>query len=158
MRIILVAFTLMLSTSFFGQNQMVKFSGCIENPNNEEVAIYGPNRYRKVIKLSEGCFSDTLMVPRGNYSFSDGNESTALYLEPGYDLKISLNTEQFDETIIYKGIGDKPNNFLAKYYLYNEQKVLGYKTKESMTELEYFNHQSDYFKGLYQLLSDIGFF
>ena len=154
MRIILVAFTLMLSTLFIGQNQVVKFSGCIENPNHKEVTIYGPNRYKKVIKLSEGCFSDTLMVPIGNYSFSDGNESTALYLEPGYDLKISLNTDQFDETIIYKGIGDKPNNFLAKYYLYNEQKVLGYKTKESMTELEYFNYQSHYFKGLLQLLSD----
>ena len=81
----------MLSTLFIGQNQVVKFTGCIENPNNEEVIIYGPNRYKKVIELSEGCFSDTLMLVKGSYSFSDGNESTALYLEPGYVLNISLN-------------------------------------------------------------------
>lgn len=155
MRIILVAFTLMLSTLFVGQNQVVKFSGCIKNPNNEEVTIYGPNRFKKVIKLSEGCFSDNLKIETsGEYMFSDGNESTTLYFEKGYDLNITLDTKEFDESIIYKGIGNKPNNFLAKYYLYEEQNVLGYKTKESMTELEYFNYQSDYFKGLYQLLSD----
>jgi hypothetical protein len=116
MRIILVSFTLMLSTLCVGQNQMVKFSGCIENPNNEEVTIYGPNRYKKVIKLSEGCFSDNLKIEtNGEYTFSDGNETTTLYFEKGYDLKITLDTEEFDESIVYKGIGDKPNNFLAKY-------------------------------------------
>ena len=28
-----------------------------------------------------------------------------MYLEPGYDLNITVNTKEFDETIKYTGIG-----------------------------------------------------
>ena len=117
MRIILLAITLILSNFLIGQNQVVKLSGCVENPNNSEVKIYGPNKYLKVIPLSNGCFSDTLKVVKGSYSFSDGNESTAIYLAPGYDLKITLNTKEFDESIKYEGIGNENNNYLAKIFL-----------------------------------------
>lgn len=157
MRIILVAFTLMLSTLFIGQNQGVKFSGCIENPNHKEVTIYGPNRYKKVIKLSEGCFSDTLMVVKGNYSFSDGNESTALYLAPGYDLKISLNTKQFDETIKYEGIGAENNTYLAKIYLYNEQNNLNtlYSKKGDMNPDKFLKLQLNYDDGALKIIEEM---
>ena len=135
--------------------QAVKLSGCIQNPFKDKVEIWGPKRFYKVIDLKDGCFSDSLQIEiNGEYTFSDGNESTALYLEHGYDLNITLDTKEFDETITYEGIGEKPNNFFAKYFLYNEQKEVGYKTKGSMTEQEYFNHQSDFYKGLFQLLTD----
>ena len=135
--------------------QAVKLSGCIKNPFKDKVEIWGPKRFYKVIDLKDGCFSDSLQIEiNGEYTFSDGNESTALYLEHGYDLNVTLDTKEFDETITYKGIGEKPNNFFAKYFLYNERKGVGYKTKESMTEQEYFNHQSDFYNGLFQLLTD----
>jgi thiol-disulfide isomerase/thioredoxin len=146
-----------LSILYFSNvnGQGVKLSGCIKNPNKDKVEIWGPKRFYKVIDLVEGCFSDSLKIEiSGEYTFSDGNESTAMYLENGYNLNISLDTKEFDETIIYKGIGEKPNNFFAKYYLYNEQKEISYKLKVSMTEQEYFNRLNEYYKGLFQLIDD----
>ncbi len=159
MRIILVAFTLMLSTLFIGQNQVVKLSGCIENPNHKEVKIYGPNKYLKVIPLSNGCFADTLKVDKGSYSFSDGNESSAMYLAPGYDLKIKLNTKEFDESINYEGIGSENNNYLAKIYLYNEQNNLFalLSKKGPMNPDKFLKLQLNYDDGALKIIEEMNF-
>jgi thiol-disulfide isomerase/thioredoxin len=157
MRIILLAFTLILSNFLISQNQSVKLSGCIENPNHSDVKIYGPNRYMKVISLSNGCFSDTLMVDKGSYTFSDGNESSAIYLLPGYDLNITLNTEEFDESIKYEGVGAGNNNYLAKIYLYNEQNNLNtvFSKKGSMNPDKFLRHQLSFDKGALEILEEM---
>ena len=157
MRIILLAITLIVSNFLISQNQVVKLSGCVENPNNSEIKIYGPNRYLKVIALSNGCFSDTLKVDKGNYSFSDGNESSAMYLAPGYDLKITLKTKEFDESIKYEGVGSENNNYLAKIYLYNEQNNLFalFSKKGSMNPDKFLKHQLKYDKGAIDLLEEM---
>ncbi len=49
--------------------------------------------------------------------FSDGNEITSIYFEPGDNVNLTLNTEQFDETVNYTGKGAANNNYLARYYL-----------------------------------------
>ena len=37
-----------------------------------------------------------------------------LYLKDGDDLSLTMNAAEFDETIVYKGKGEKENNFLAQ--------------------------------------------
>jgi hypothetical protein len=91
-------------------------------------------------------------VKAGEYSLSDYNESTALYLEPGYDLNLTIDTEEFDESIVYKGIGEKPNNFLAKYYLYDEYNTLSFSKLKSMTDNDFFNSQMGYLEGVISIL------
>ena len=115
-----------ITITYSQENKLViKFSGKIENPNYNSVAILGESSFRKIMTLSDaGDFADTVTIPyEGMYSFSDGRESTALYLAKDYDLNITLNTTEFDETVKYTGTGAENNNFLAKKYLINEREI-----------------------------------
>src|SRR5690554_1861633 len=78
----------------------VTFSGKITNKSSDSVVVRSQD-YTKTIKLNEdGSFSDTLKVETGVYNFFDGNESTNLFLKNGFDLHLTLDTKEFDETII----------------------------------------------------------
>jgi thiol-disulfide isomerase/thioredoxin len=103
----------------------VTFSGKITNKNSDEIKIYN-RTYSKVIKVNEdGTFSDTLNVIKGKYNFYDGNEGTSVFLENGYDLNMTLDTDMFDETIKFTGVGAKNNNFLAEEALLKEKLLDG---------------------------------
>ena len=52
---------------------------------------------------------------------NDGVESTELYLRNGYSIKLKMDAKQFDESIVYTGIGALENNVLAKRILEDEQ-------------------------------------
>ena len=149
-KLICFSFFFLCSSFLFGQ--VVHFSGKIQNPNKDKIMIRAKG-YMKVIKLlSDGSFDDTLDIKAGDYSLSDYNESTALYLEPGYNLNLTLDTKEFDESIMYKGDGEKPNNFLAKYYLYDEQNTLVFSKLKSMNDNDFFEYQMGYYNGLMDLL------
>lgn len=100
----------------------VILSGKIENPNSDSLSILNKNQdLVKVIHLKkDNTFRDTLNVLEGFYSLSDGNENTQIYLKPKFDLNLYINTKEFDESIVYKGIGSNENNYLAKKYLLEE--------------------------------------
>jgi thiol-disulfide isomerase/thioredoxin len=75
----------------------------------------------KTIKLNKkNSFVVELSVIEGFYTLSDNNEETQLYLKPGFDLNIFINTKAFDESIIFKGKGAAENNYLVQSYLLNE--------------------------------------
>ena len=110
----------------FGENlseTFVTFSGKILNPNGNEIIIQGKEFTKKIDLLGDGSFSDTLRVPEKQYfySFFDGNEYTSLFLRNGYNLHLTLNTKEFDESIRYTGKGSVNNNYLARKYLFQEQ-------------------------------------
>ncbi len=101
----------------------VTLSGKIIHKNSDELQIR--NRKNQVIKTisvtEDGTFSDTLKVEKGNYSLSDEHESAGLYLFPNSDLYITLDTEQFDETLKFTGEGNEENNYAIKKYLLQEK-------------------------------------
>lgn len=99
----------------------VTFSGTITDQNSDSLYIYQGREFSKTIKVNEdGTFSDTLKVTAGVYSIYDGNESSSLYLKNGYDISMSLNTKEFDESISYTGNGSESSNYLAKKALMEE--------------------------------------
>ena len=101
----------------------VTLSGIISNQNSDSLRIQS-KEFKKVIKVNDdGTFKDTLNVIAGKYRLYDGKESTSLYLKNGYELKLTLNTKNFDETILYNGIGAEVNNYLAKKSLVNERVI-----------------------------------
>ncbi len=103
----------------------VTLSGKIENKNSDEIRVYN-KKYTKTIAVNEdGTFSDTLKVEKGKYTFYDGTEATNIFLENGYDLHMTLDTEMFDETIVYTGEGSVNNNFLAQEALFIEETLDG---------------------------------
>lgn len=101
----------------------VTFSGKITNQNSDSLVI-GSNAEgdfeRRITVTADGTFSDTLKVVTGGYYIFDGTESTPLYLKNGLDVHLTLDTKQFDETIVYTGSGAIANNYLAKKALTEE--------------------------------------
>ncbi len=72
-------------------------------------------------KLMDGQFADTLQLPEGFYKINIGQEYSDIYLKPGMNLKISVDGNEFDETIHYEGTGADVNNFLAANMLADEK-------------------------------------
>ena len=125
--IVLIIIVFFAIAAVYGQNNklIVKFSGKIENPTYSSVAIVNNNDFKKIFKLNDkNEFSDTLAIPhKGMYTFSDGRESASIYLDKDYDIHLTLNAKEFDETIKYTGKGAENNNFLAQKYLINEREI-----------------------------------
>jgi thiol-disulfide isomerase/thioredoxin len=117
---------LLLAFNSFAQKEAksnyLLFSGKIENPFSDSVLILDKNQdVMKVILLKKDhSFRDTLRVEEGFYSLLNGQERTKMYLKPTFDLYVTLNTNEFDETIKYKGKGANENNYLSKNALLNE--------------------------------------
>jgi|TARA_R110002020_G_scaffold4110_2_gene18290 thiol-disulfide isomerase/thioredoxin len=102
----------------------VTFSGTINNPNSDSL-IVEKRGFKKVIAVNEdGTFSDTLTVEPDVYYFFDGVESSSLFLKNGYDLTLTMDTKEFDESIKYTGEGAENSNFLAEKSL-KEEKLFG---------------------------------
>ncbi|WP_308993788.1 redoxin family protein [Mariniflexile litorale] len=101
----------------------VTLSGKITDKSSDSVVVRS-RTFSKTIKVNtDGTFSDTLKVETGVYNFYDGNESTYLFLKKGFDIHITLDTKQFDETVKYTGTGAEHSNFLAKNRLMQEQLI-----------------------------------
>lgn len=120
--LIIVITSIFFSCTKEKSKDYVILSGKIENPNSDTLSILNQNQdLLKVIRLKkDSTFRDTLNLPEGFYSLSDGNENTKIYLKPKFDLNLYINTKEFDESIFYKGIGSNENNYLAEKYLLEE--------------------------------------
>ena len=95
----------------------VSLSGTITNKNSDYLIIRSGKYNKKIHVNQDGTFSDTLKVERNFYGFNDGTNYSRLYLENGYDLTITTNGKQFDQSLAFKGIGYEANNFLVELSL-----------------------------------------
>ena len=101
----------------------VTLSGKITNKNSDSLVVLTRD-YSKTIKVNEdGTFQDTLKVETGVYNLYDGSESASIFLKNGFDINITLDTKEFDETIKFTGEGAEHSNFLAEYALLQEELI-----------------------------------
>ncbi|CAM3576012.1 TlpA family protein disulfide reductase [Flavobacterium chungbukense] len=99
----------------------IKFTAKIENRNSDTLTIKGRDNFKQVIPIDKkGIFAATFDAPKGFYMFSDGKESSNLYLKPNSEVNLTMNAKEFDETIVYKGKGVNESNFLAQQALRDE--------------------------------------
>jgi len=99
----------------------IKFTAKIANRNSDTLVIKGRDNFRQVIPIDKKeIFAATFDAPQGFYVFSDGTESSNLYLKPNSEVNLTMNAKEFDETIIYKGKGVDESNFLAQQALKDE--------------------------------------
>lgn len=111
----------------YAQADKVKFAAKIENRNSDSLVIRS-QKFTKVIKSdAKGNFKDAFAVEPGFYQLFDGTEVASIYLKNGFDMNMTMNAKQFDETLSFKGKGEKENNFLARMGVQNE--TLGEKLK-----------------------------
>ena len=99
---------------------VVKFSAKIQNRNSDSLVIRGENFNRVLKSDSKGNFADSFSVTPGFHQIFDGAEYGMLYLANGFDLAMTIDAKMFDETIAFKGKGEKENNFLVKTALSDE--------------------------------------
>lgn len=100
----------------------IKFTAKITNRNSDTLVIKGANNFKQVIPIDKKeVFAATFEAPQGFYRFSDGVESSTLFLKPGSEVNLTMNAKEFDETIVYKGKGTNESNFLAQQALKDEK-------------------------------------
>lgn len=100
----------------------IKFTAKIENRNSDTLVIKGRNNFKQVIPIDKkGVFTADFEAPKGFYVFSDGTESSNIYLKPNSEVNLTMNAKEFDETIVYKGKGVNESNFLAQQTLKDEK-------------------------------------
>lgn len=111
---------LLASASLFAQEKM-KFSAKVQNRNSDSLTIRSRKFTKVMVADKKGNFKDEFAVEPGLYQLFDGAEVATIYLKNGFDLALNLDAKMFDESISYKGKGEKENNFLAKKYLMEEE-------------------------------------
>jgi thiol-disulfide isomerase/thioredoxin len=97
-----------------------KLSGKILNPTLTSLDLISMED-GSVIKsfnvTPEGDFSDTLTLPKGKYYLKAAEQGLVLYLNPGTDLTINLDTKDFDKSIKFDGNGKDVNNYILSKVL-----------------------------------------
>lgn len=116
--LIILCATLLLACTKKDPNQ-VTISGEITNPVGESVIFSSKDTSYETTANEDGTFAISFILDSAVYlNFEHGLERTAMYVKPGDEITISIDTEQFDETINY--IGSEASSFLAKLYLLEE--------------------------------------
>ncbi|GAB3827605.1 TlpA family protein disulfide reductase [Hymenobacter jeollabukensis] len=107
-------------------SQPVTISGHIDHPKGPKVYL---TLFRDPLRLASDTVSARLDA-QGNFRLAlpqvaapgeallgAGDEMANLFVEPGDSLHLSLDTEQFDETLRFKGRGAAANSYLAQSFL-----------------------------------------
>lgn len=134
----------------FAQEQ-VNFSAKIANRNSDTLTISGKDFKHVIVAGKDGTFKDSFKVTNGFHQMSDGTESAGLYLLNGFDLNVTLDAKQFDETLGFSGKGANENNLLAQLTLINEQ--LGEEMKQ-LDKASFMKSVDEQFIGLQQILQN----
>ena len=89
----------------------------IANRNSDTIRILNRTNGKELLKIGvdkKGIFKGSAPVEKGFYMLYDGKEYTQLYLKNNFNLKLKMDAKQFDESIVYTGVGAVENNFLAQ--------------------------------------------
>ncbi len=105
------------------ENRHVIFAGEIVNPTSDQVVLFKGEDPIDSVKLDENNrFVFNLdSVSEGLHHFYHHPELQYVYLENGDSLQIRLNTNDFDESLVFSGEGEEINNFLLDMYLIGEE-------------------------------------
>ena len=117
----LIVFVLLFVACKETPKDYVSLSGKIINSTSDSLTILKKGYSKNIAINEDGTFSDTLKVDPGTYTLYTSKEGTSIFLKNGYDLNITIDIEQFDETVTYKGEGAEGSNFLAQKALLQEK-------------------------------------
>jgi len=120
----------------------VYFAGEIVNPTDDYVVLFKGSAVVDSAKLDHNNrFAFTLenLLDDGLYHFKHAPEYQYVYLEKGDSLLVRLNTQDFDESLVYSGTNEEVNNFLLEVFLANEE-------EKKLFYNEYFNLEEADFK------------
>ena len=111
------------SKQFKDDNFTAYFGGEITNPTNSYVLFCKDSKVIDSILLNKDntFFIKIDSLTPGLYSFKHEPEYQYVYFEKNDSLMISLDSKNFDESLVFSGRGEQKNNFLMDLYLKNQQ-------------------------------------
>jgi thiol-disulfide isomerase/thioredoxin len=114
----------------------VSISGVVTNHIGDTVKFYAPDStYITVLDTVTGYFATEFeWDTAANVTFFHGEESTRMYLQKGDEIKLTIDTEQFDESISYEGSDE--SSYYAWQYLTEENGEFPDVSQSSDTELD----------------------
>ncbi len=96
-------------------------AGKIDNSTGGEALFRISEKTDTAIVSSDGTFNIKIKLEKASYiQFFYGGEYSTMYLQPGDSVYMTVNPEEFDESMKFEGNGANSNNYLAELYLLNE--------------------------------------
>ncbi|WP_242084800.1 TlpA family protein disulfide reductase [Aestuariivivens sediminis] len=110
------------NTSHEEGNNYAYFGGQVINPKNNFVVISKREHVLDTLLLDGyNRFSYRIdSLETGFYTFRHGDEFQLVLLEPKDSIMFRLNTLDFDESLVFTGLGAKKNNYFVNEFLQNE--------------------------------------
>ncbi|MBS4040531.1 MAG: hypothetical protein KGZ81_08015 [Flavobacteriales bacterium] len=115
--------SLLTSCNYFGKKDYVAyFGGEIINPTSPYVLFMQNEEILDTLYLDKNnrFFKKFDSLVPGMYSFKHEPEYQYVYFDQNDSLMVRLNTQDFDESVVFCGKGEDKNNFLMELYLKNE--------------------------------------
>ena len=105
------------------ESDFTYLGGEIINPKSNNILFLKDNVTIDTILLDANnkFLSEYPNLEEGLYSFKHGPEFQYLYIHPKDSILIRLNTWDFDESLVFSGVGAEENNFLINLFLENEK-------------------------------------
>ncbi|AZQ58017.1 transaldolase [Maribacter sp. MJ134] len=147
--LLLLIFSCLACESNKSASNNIYFTGEIVNPTDEYVVLFKGSAVIDSAKLDgNNRFSFNLdSTDDGLFHFNHAPEYQYVYLEKGDTLLVRLNTQDFDESLVFSGTNEEVNNFLLELFLANEE-------EERLIRSEYFNFEADDFQKEIDALAD----
>jgi thiol-disulfide isomerase/thioredoxin len=118
--LLIVALATLLFACTNTNPKQVIISGTITNPKGDVVEFRMKDTTYSTTLNKDNTFSISIDIDSAVYlSFYHGQESSAMYLNGGENVNITIDTDLFDETITYEGSIE--SSFLAIKYLLEEK-------------------------------------
>lgn len=104
---------------FMGENNVAYFGGEIENPKNNFVVFMKNDQVVDTFYLDKNnrFFHKFDSLTPGLYSFKHDPEYQYVFFDKNDSLMIRLNSNDFDNTLMFCGRGDEKNNFMMELFL-----------------------------------------
>jgi hypothetical protein len=120
---LLVGMLFSCKDDFSSDNYTAYFGGEVTNPLSRYVLLYKGNRLVDSLPLDKDnrFFQKFDSLPPGMYTFRHDPEYQYVYFEKNDSLMVSIDTRDFDESIVFSGRGEQKNNYLMETYLGNEK-------------------------------------
>jgi peroxiredoxin len=94
-------------------NTKTVLSGIIENPKSEFVHLTLGDSILTEKLDKTNSFNFEINITKSGYYRFDHEEHTELFLSPGKNLRLSLDTKRFDESLLFTGDLAAENNYLS---------------------------------------------
>jgi hypothetical protein len=124
------------------ESKVVFVGGEILNPSNNYVVLYNTQNSIDTLYLNDkNRFAHYLTnFKPGIHSFVHGGKYQSILLEQNDSIMMHINTHDFDESIVYNGVGAKKNNYLINLLLKLEKENRNTNASFAQSPDEY--HQS----------------